>query len=125
MAARILSGETPESIPVMEGPPALAQVDWRQLRRWNIPESALPLGRRCLRIGRQHSWQHYAKYFGAGLLLILVQAVLIIGLLLAKSPEPESRPSSAGKRRALPPDGGYDPCPDLDVRPGRHGYLSE
>lgn len=84
MAERILSGETPESIPVMEGPPALAQVDWRQLRRWNMPETALPLGAVVL-YRPPTLLAHYAKYFGAGLLLILVQAGLILGLLLQRA----------------------------------------
>jgi PAS domain S-box-containing protein len=80
LAARILSGETPESIPVMQGPPALAQVDWRQLQRWNMPESALPPGA-IVSYRPPTTWERYAKYVGVVLLLILVQAMLIIGLL--------------------------------------------
>jgi PAS domain S-box-containing protein len=80
LAARILSGETPESIPVIPGPPALAQVDWRQLQRWGISESALPPG--TIFMYRQPTpWEHYGKYIGGALLLVFVQAMLIIGLL--------------------------------------------
>ena len=40
---RVLSGETSGNIRVMAGPPVIAGVDWRQLRRWNMPKAALPL----------------------------------------------------------------------------------
>ena len=80
LAARVLLGETPENIPVVHGPPALVHVDWRQLRRWNIPESALPPG--AIVSYRQPTfWERYGKYVGALFLLILLQAALIIGLL--------------------------------------------
>jgi PAS domain S-box-containing protein len=80
LAARVLLGETPKNIPVVYGPPALVHVDWRQLRRWNIPESALPPG--AIVSYRQPTfWERYGKYAGVVLLLILVQAMLIIGLL--------------------------------------------
>jgi PAS domain S-box-containing protein len=42
LAMRVLKGQEPESIPVIHGPPALTHVAWRQLRRWNVPKSALP-----------------------------------------------------------------------------------
>ena len=80
LAARILSGEAPENIPVVHGPPALVHVDWRQLRRWNIPESALPPGA-IISYRQPTTWERYGKYIGAVLLLVLVQAALIIGLL--------------------------------------------
>ncbi len=80
LAARILLGETPENVPVVHGPPALAHVDWRQLGRWNIPVSALPPGA-VISYRQPTGWQRYAKYLGLVVLLFLVQAMLIIGLL--------------------------------------------
>ena len=80
LAARVLLGEAPETIPVVNGPPALVHVDWRQLRRWNIPESALPPGA-IISYRQPTPWERYGKYVGAVLLLILVQAILIIVLL--------------------------------------------
>jgi PAS domain S-box-containing protein len=80
LAARVLSGEAPENIPVVNGPPARVHVDWRQLRRWNIPESALPPGA-GVSYRQPTIWERYGKYVGAVFLLILVQAMLIIGLL--------------------------------------------
>ncbi len=80
MAARVLSGENPERIPVMSGPPAFAHVDWRQLQYWKIPASALPPGTN-MSYRPPTGWERYAKYLGLVVLLFVVQAVLIIGLL--------------------------------------------
>jgi PAS domain S-box-containing protein len=80
LAARVLSGQKPENIPVIHGSLARPQVDWRQLRRWNIPESALPRG--TIVLYRQPTvWERYQKYIVAGLVLIALQTLLIIGLL--------------------------------------------
>jgi PAS domain S-box-containing protein len=80
LAARILSGERPDDIPFVQGPPALVHVDWRQLMRWNLRGSALPLG--AIVSYRQPTfWEHYGKYIAAVFLLILLQAMLIVGLL--------------------------------------------
>jgi PAS domain S-box-containing protein len=80
LAARVLLGEAPGNIPVVHGPPARVHVDWRQLRRWNIPESALPPGA-GVSYRQPTFWERYGKYVGAVFLLILIQAMLIIGLL--------------------------------------------
>jgi PAS domain S-box-containing protein len=83
LAARILSGEKPETIPVAHGPTAHASVDWRQLRRWNISEAALPAGTFVLY--RQPTFfERYRKYVISGGLLIIVQTLLIIGLLVQR-----------------------------------------
>jgi signal transduction histidine kinase len=77
---RVLAGELPDSIPIMHGTSDLIKVDWRQLRRWNIPESALPPGTIVL-YREPTAWEKYEKYIVAAFLLIIVQAGLIIGLL--------------------------------------------
>ncbi len=80
LAARVLSGENPENIPVTEGSRSDLEVDWRQLRRWNIPESALPPGT-IVRYRQPTIWERYERYIVAGLVVIALQALLIIGLL--------------------------------------------
>ncbi|MDX9953056.1 MAG: ABC transporter substrate binding protein [Anaerolineae bacterium] len=42
LAVRILNGESPEDIPVVQEPAARYMFDYEVLQRWNIPESALP-----------------------------------------------------------------------------------
>jgi len=79
IAARVLSGEKPENIPVEAGSASRAMVDWRQLRHWNIPESALPPGTVIL-YREPTLWESGRKYFLAGIAVIVVQALLIFGL---------------------------------------------
>jgi hypothetical protein len=43
IATRVLAGERPENIPVVNAKTHVIVVDWRALQRWHIPESALPL----------------------------------------------------------------------------------
>ena len=79
-AARVLRGERANDIPVVANSKVLVSVDWRQLRQWNIPESALPPGTRVL--NREPTlWQRYWKYIITASALLAVQSVLIVGLL--------------------------------------------
>jgi len=80
LAARVLRGEGPDDIPVVRVPILQVTVDWRQLQRWHIPESALPPG--SLVLYRQPDvWQLYKWYIVGGIALILLQAALIVALL--------------------------------------------
>ena len=79
IAARVLLGERPENIPVVHDSNLQVQVDWRALRRWHIPESALPPGSTVL-YQEPTLWERGRKYFLAGIAVIVVQALLIFGL---------------------------------------------
>ena len=79
IAARVLSGEKPENIPVTAGTATRPMVDWRQLRHWNIPDSALPPGTVVL-YREPTLWERGRKYFLAAIGVIVVQALLIFGL---------------------------------------------
>ncbi|MBV8864511.1 MAG: PAS domain S-box protein [Acidobacteriaceae bacterium] len=84
LAARILAGEKPENIPVVHTSGTRPQVDWRQLRKWNIPESTLPPG--TIVLYRQPTvWQRYRNLILLCIFLIVFQALLIIGLLLQRA----------------------------------------
>ncbi len=79
-ARRILSGEKPDRIPVVHDSVHRILVDWRELRRWNIPESALPPGSAVLY--RQPTfWEREQKYILAAIALFAAQSLLIAGLL--------------------------------------------
>ena len=88
LAARVLLGERPDDIPVVHIPSLQIRVDWRQLRRWHIPESALPPGSEVL-YREPTAWESYKWYFIGGLSLITLEAVLIVALDLAKSASKE------------------------------------
>ncbi len=80
LARRVLAGERPDDIPVVNGTGHIARVDWRQLQRWNIPESSLPPG--TLVLYRPPSlWERDRKYIIATGALIAILCSLIIGLL--------------------------------------------
>ena len=79
-AARILSGEQVDNIPVVHPSGTQTLADWRQLRRWHIPESALPSGSVIL-YREPTFWERDQKYIIAALILIVTQALLIAGLL--------------------------------------------
>jgi len=79
IAARVLLGDRPEDIPIVSSP-VHATVDWRQLRRWHIPESALPMGTEVL-YREPTFWQRYKAYAIAAFAVIAIQSLLIVGLL--------------------------------------------
>jgi PAS domain S-box-containing protein len=79
LAARVLSGERPDDIPAAQNSNPVITVDWRQLQRWNIPESALPPGTRVL-FREPSLWERGRKYFLAAIAVIAVQSLLIFAL---------------------------------------------
>jgi PAS domain S-box-containing protein len=84
IAARVLSGERPEDIPVVHASDLQVRVDWRALRRWHISESALPPG--SVVLYRPASlWERDRKYILPGIVLIVAQVLWLVGLLLQRA----------------------------------------
>jgi PAS domain S-box-containing protein len=80
IAARVLSGETADQIPIMHGSVDHAEVNWQQLQHWNVPESKLPPG--TIFWYRQPTlWERDHKYILPAVGLVVFQALLITGLL--------------------------------------------
>jgi PAS domain S-box-containing protein len=80
LAARILSGEQVDKLPVVQPSGTQTLADWRQLHRWNIPESALPEDTRFY--NRDPTlWERDRKYLIPAVVLIAAQALLILALL--------------------------------------------
>ena len=80
LAWRLANGERPRGTP--ESMPAAPVFDWRQLRRWNISESRLPLGSVIL-FRDQTFWERYRRY-AIGALSIFVVQLGLIGLLVVQ-----------------------------------------
>ena len=80
LVKRVLSGERPENIPVEHDTAHHFYVDWRQLQKWHIPESALPVRTEVI-FREPNLWQRYRGYVVAALAVIFAQAFLIAGLL--------------------------------------------
>ncbi|KRQ97002.1 sensor histidine kinase [Bradyrhizobium valentinum] len=80
VAAKILGGTKPRAIetPVLQYGPA--KYDWRELRRWAIPESRLPKGSEIL-FREPTLWELYRWQILAICAAVLSQAAMITGLL--------------------------------------------
>ena len=76
---RILGGESAVDIPVVRGDYTKPIFDWRQLKRWGISESRLPMGSE-IRFRQPSLWDQYRWLIIATLVVVLAQAAIIIWL---------------------------------------------
>jgi PAS domain S-box-containing protein len=83
LALRVLHGERPETIPVVNVDSYAYQFDWRQLQRWQIDESLLPPGS-VIRYRNQSFIEQYRAYVVGGGLVFAGQGLLIAGLLIQR-----------------------------------------
>jgi C4-dicarboxylate-specific signal transduction histidine kinase len=83
IAIRVVNGEPVSNFPELVIPAKGPQYDWRELRRWNIPEARLPLGS-MIAFRQPTVWQQYRWYVIGALVLIFIQAAMIFDLLLQR-----------------------------------------
>ncbi len=112
MAMLIMTGTKPADIPVGRAT-YTNLVDWRQLQRWNIPESRVPAGSIVL-FRPQSFYELYRSYIAGGLLLVGAQLALIIGLLVQLIRRRTAERVVAGKEADL--QASYDQNRDLAGR---------
>jgi len=79
MALRILAGEKPQDIPIVEGTNAY-QFDARAMKRWGFSESNLPAGSVIL-YRQAGAWETYKWYAVGGLVVFFAQTALIVALV--------------------------------------------
>ena len=84
LGLRLLRGERADDIPPATLDLSERQVDWRQLRRWNISEARVPAGTR-VSFKQPTLWDEYRLYILGAVGLIAAQAALIAGLLIQAS----------------------------------------
>ncbi len=82
ISVRVLKGEKPENIPVVEIQPKITTVDWRQLRRWKINEALVPPGT-LVRFKDPTLWETYKWRIVGVISLCVLEAVLIALLLIS------------------------------------------
>ena len=80
VAVRLLNGAAPKSLHVPLQPPGRPIFDWRELQRWDIPESRLPPGS-LVRYRTPSLWSAYRGTVLSAVGVLVVQSLLIVGLL--------------------------------------------
>jgi signal transduction histidine kinase len=83
LGLRILRGEPPKNVPIVDGDGAAYIFDVRELRRWGIDEHRLPQGS-IVRYQNPSLWALYRGYVVGGVLIVGV-ICLVWGLLLQRS----------------------------------------
>jgi signal transduction histidine kinase len=83
LGLRILRGEQPKTVPIVDGDGAAYIFDVRQLRRWGIGENRLPQGS-IVRYQDPSLWALYRGYVIGGVLILGVMS-LMWGFLLQRS----------------------------------------
>jgi hypothetical protein len=82
LALRIMGGESPASIPFGGEQAYITAFDWRELKRWNIPETVLPAGGE-IRYRVPSLWEDNKGKILGGLSFIILETLLIIALLMS------------------------------------------
>jgi signal transduction histidine kinase len=81
LARRVLAGEPADSIPIVELRLNTNQVDWRELRRWNIDTGLIPPGT-MIRYRDFGLWANHRGAILIGTTIVVVQGALIVGFLV-------------------------------------------
>lgn len=79
-AALMLSGDVSAAPAAAFVPPGTPAFDWRELRRFDIPEGRLPAGS-VVKFRPPSIWTQYRRQAVAGLAIMLLQAALIVALI--------------------------------------------
>ena len=88
-ALRILGGEKPADIPVVEGA-STYEFDWEAVKRWGLRENAIPAGSVILNRPAD-LWEAYKRYVIGGLIVVCAQTLLIAGLIRQRAEQKRSR----------------------------------
>jgi PAS domain S-box-containing protein len=80
LGLRLLAGEKPETLSVQEASANTYLFDWRQLRRWGIPEESLPPDS-DVRYREPGFWDLYRWHIIGVFSLCIIEGLLIVGLL--------------------------------------------
>jgi PAS domain S-box-containing protein len=81
LALRILGGESPASIPFAGESAYVNLYDSRELKRWNIPETAVPAGAE-IRYRQASSWEEHKSEITGVAALIMLETSLILALVI-------------------------------------------
>jgi PAS domain S-box-containing protein len=81
LAMQIMAGASPGDIPFAGDDAYVDLYDWRELKRWGIPETAVPAGGVILY--REHSlWEEHRSGIIGAIFLMIIEGFLILGLVI-------------------------------------------
>jgi signal transduction histidine kinase/ABC-type uncharacterized transport system substrate-binding protein len=83
LALRVLEGEDPSTIPVVASNSLRPIFDWRQLKRWNVDENAVPPGSE-IRFRTPSAWEQYQWEILLGSGIILIQSGMLTRLFIER-----------------------------------------
>ncbi len=78
LALRILNGESPQDIPVIQEPEARYMFDYEQMQRWNVAESALPEDSYILNKPFSFLEQYAQLVWIVGISFLILTAVIVV-----------------------------------------------
>jgi signal transduction histidine kinase len=113
LARRVLKGEAADAIPAVEVDLHVNQVDWRQLRRWDISEARVPAGT-LVQFREPTRWERDKVYFLGGAAVVIVETGLVALLVVqgVRRRRAEARARAAAEELRV----SYDRIRDLGGR---------
>jgi signal transduction histidine kinase len=100
LALRIMGGESPASIPFGGEKAYIDAYDWRELRRWGLDESTLPVD--AIILNKPFSaWESYKLYIIGGVAFCLLETILITFLIVQRRRKKVAEAEAARARTEL------------------------
>jgi PAS domain S-box-containing protein len=81
MAIRVMEGQSPRTVPFGGEKAYISAYDWRELRRWGIPDTAVKAGAE-MRFHVPSFWEAHRPAIIGAIALIIVETFLVFGLLI-------------------------------------------
>ena len=113
LALRVLGGTPADTIPTASPHLNVDQIDWRQLRRWNIDPARVPPGTLVL-FREPSAWERYKSYIVAASAVLVAQSALIAGLLVHRARRRQAEAQARDSEQMLRTS--YDRIRDLAAR---------
>ena len=113
LALRVLRGESADAIPIVTRDLNVAQVDWRQLKRWGINETLLPQGTE-VRFREATVWDRYQDYILAVAFIVVAETALVVTLLVQRRRRRQAEQQLRGSEAQL--RSSYERIRDLGAR---------
>ena len=100
VSLKVLQGQRADTNPITSVDLNISQVDWRQLRRWGIPESVVPAGT-LVKFREPSAWDRYKAAILTAAAVLIAQTLLIAGLLVQHARRRQAEEQVRGSQAEL------------------------